>query len=89
MTLSRRKFLAAGGAASIASVSFLEGQAMPADLVLFNGMNGGAAVGCWASLPSRSAARAPHLHCRAWPRARLAATRGWPGAAAFGHAAPQ
>jgi predicted amidohydrolase YtcJ len=37
MSLSRRRFLAAGGAASIASVSFLEGQATPADLLLFNG----------------------------------------------------
>src|SRR6516165_5098268 len=37
MTLSRRAFLKAAGAASIASVSSLEAQATPVDLILFNG----------------------------------------------------
>lgn len=37
MTLSRRTFLKAAGAASIASVSSLEAQATPVDLILFNG----------------------------------------------------
>src|SRR5215468_10249336 len=37
MTLTRRRFLRAAGAASIASVPVLDAQAIPADLVLFNG----------------------------------------------------